>query len=210
MMARRSLGEAFSLCQKAARGAGMEWGVADECGRAAQCILRNRLPLLPLAALLESRESVSPPDADARPLRSAESEKALCPILSGALLSDELELLRRGGGCELEKTAWPILLSPFMAEVAGGAELTWEGARIFAAAGDILWTGDSNSLLAAEVDRVAIHFAPEIPQDACAPACLLPDDALWGRLARLAARTLVPSGAESRARGAGAGLTDND
>ena len=209
-MSRRSLNEAFSLCQKAARGAGMDWGVAEECGHAAKWILRNRLPLFLLPRLLESRKSVSPPDPDSRPLRGAENEKALCPILSGALLSDEAELLVRQGGCRLDRTAWPILLAPFLADVGGGVELEWEGARVFLSAGKVLSTGDSDLLLTAEVDRVAIRFAGEAPKGANAPDYPDPDDALWGRLGRLAARTLVPSDEESRKRGAGAGLTDND
>ena len=158
-MSRRSLNEAFSLCQKAARGAGMDWGAAEECGRAAKWLLHNRLPLFPLSQLLESRESVSPPDPDSRPLRGAENGKALCPILSGALLSDEAELLARQGGCRLDRTMWPILLAPFLAEVGGGIELEWEGARVFLSAGKVFSTGDSDSLLTAETDRVAIRFA---------------------------------------------------
>ena len=209
-MSRRSLSEAFSLCQKAARGAGMDWGAAEECGRAAKWLLRNRLPLFPLPQLLESRIGVSPPDPDSRPLRGAESGKALCPILSGALLSDEAELLVRQGGCRLDETAWPILLAPFLAEIDGGVELEWEGARVFLSAGKVWLTGDSDSLLTAKAGRVAIRFAGEAPKNANAPDYPDPDDALWGRLGRLAARTLVPSGEESRKRGAGAGLTDND
>ena len=209
-MSRRSLSEAFSLCQKAARGAGMDWGVAEECGRAAKWLLRSRLPLFPLPRLLESRQGVSPPDPDSRPLRGAENEKALCPILSGALLSDEAELLARQGGCRMDRTAWPILLAPFLAEIDDGVELEWEGARVFLSAGKVLSTGDSDSLLTAKVDRVAIRFSGEAPKGASAPDYPPPDDALWGRLGRLAARTFVPSGEESRKRGAGAGLTDND
>ena len=128
----RSLGEAFSLLQKAGRGAGMSWGMADECGRAAKWLLRNGLPLLPLAEILEARESLCAPDPDSFPPRGTESfslggtdsfslggmesGKPLCPVSAGAFLCDEAAALP--DAVRLRETAWPILLLPFLADAA--------------------------------------------------------------------------------------------
>ena len=211
-MARRSLGETFSLCQKAARGAGMAWGMADECGRAGRWLLRNHLPLSPLALLLESRATVGFANPDARPLSAASPGCLLCPLSAGALLRDESRRLIREGECGLKNTAHPILLAPFLAGVGAPVMLEWAGAKMILSGGDVWIAGGADGLLleSAPDVRVAVCGMDSIPSGWRAPDFMSADDDSWARLTRLAARILVPSGGESRARGAGAGLTDND
>ena len=220
-MTRRSLGETFSLLQKAARGAGMSWGMADECGRAGRWLLRRRLPLSPLAELLESRETVCAPDPDSSPLCGSAPGRPMCPVAAGVLLCDEAKAL--SGPVRAGETAWPLLLLPFLAEAAArrgdgrpsAAQAEWDGARIIAwpdgAAADSHSSPDA--ILAARTKSVLIRFAdfvPPRPGTALPPAKPDEDDAAWNRLAALAARTLVPSDSVSRRSGAGAGLVDDD
>ena len=207
---RRSLGEAFALCRGAARGAGMPWGMADECGRAARWLVRAQLPLEPLAALLANRRDACAPDPDSRPLRAAVEGKALCPLLTGALLSDEARSLAREGECDLEKTAHPILLTPFLTAIGEDVELKWKGARLFLR-GEAVYVLEEDSLLAEEAERVAVRIrkgAP-IPEGAHLANFPPPDEAVWKWMGALAARTYVPSGEVSR-RDAGAESSDND
>ena len=212
VVTRRSLGEAFALCRAAARGAGLPWGMADECGRAARWLLQNHLPLEPLAALLEHRAGVGAPDPDARPLRAAAAGRALCPLLTGALLADEARALAREGGRDLDKTAWPILLAPFLSGVGEEVEWKWRGARVFLRRGGIWTRSEADALRTAAADWAAVRPRGGdmlIPPDARPAEYPPPPAAFWDRMGALAARTYVPSGEESR-RGAGAGLTDND
>ena len=201
----RSLGEAFSLLQKAARGAGMSWGMADECGRAAKWLLRNGLPLLPLAEILEARESLCAPDPDSFPPRGTESfslggmdsfpprgtesfslcgmesGKPLCPVSAGAFLCDEAAALP--DAVRLRETAWPILLLPFLADAArrreshGGKESN---------------RGNGFAFLA-EWDRARILISPEgarTDSDADASAVFT------ARTESVLIRFAAPSGAE--------------
>lgn len=209
-MSRRSLGEAFSLCRGAARGAGMQWGMADECGRAAQWLLRARLPLSPLASALENHARLSPPDPESRPLCAAEPGGAACPLAAGALLCDEARMLKAEGGRRLGRTALPVLLAPFLARVDSGFLLEWDGAGIFLSGGKVWTVGDAESLSTAETEGAEIRSAASPPAGMAAPDFFLPDESVWARFSALAARTYVPSDAASRAKGAGAGLTDND
>ena len=57
-------------------------------------------------------------------------------------------------------------------------------------------------------DRVVVDLSR--PAVAAPPSRLDPDGGLLGQMRSLAALTLVPESAQSRARGAGAGLTDSD
>ena len=181
----RSLGEAFSLLQKAARGAGMSWGMADECGRAAKWLLRNGLPLLPLAEILEARESLCAPDPDSFPprgtesfslrgtdsfsLRGMESGKPLCPVSAGAFLCDEAAALP--DAVRLRETAWPILLLPFLADAARRREsirgngfallAEWDRARILISPEGARTDSDADAsaVFTARTDSVLIRFA---------------------------------------------------
>ena len=181
----RSLGEAFSLLQKAARGAGMGWGMADECGRAAKWLLRNGLPLLPLAEILEARESLCAPDPDSFPPRGTESfslggtdsfslcgmesGKPLCPVSAGAFLCDEAAALP--DAVRLRETAWPILLLPFLADAARRRESNrgngfaflaeWDRARILIspAGARTESDADASAVLTARTDSVLVRFA---------------------------------------------------
>ena len=181
---RRSLGEAFSLLQKAARGAGMSWGMADECGRAAKWLLRNGLPLLPLAEILEARESLCAPDPDSIPPRGTESfslggtesGKPLCPVSAGAFLCDEAAALP--DAVRLRETAWPILLLPFLADAARRREsirgngfallAEWDRARILISPAGARTDSDADAsaVLTARTDSVLIRFtAPSGAED---------------------------------------------
>ena len=208
-MSRRSLGEAFSLCRGAARGAGMQWGMADECGRAAQWFLRAGLPLAPLASALEEQGRLGAPIPESRPLCASDGG-AMCPLAAGALLCDERRALMRDGGRELGRVGWPVLLGGFLGRVEEGFLLEWEGARFFLSGGRVWTAGGTGALLAGEVERVGVRLAEGAEGGMVAPGFGLPDEGVWGRFLVLAARTYVPSGAVSRARGAGAGVTDND
>ena len=181
----RSLGEAFSLLQKAARGAGMGWGMADECGRAAKWLLRNGLPLLPLVEILEARESLCAPDPDSFPPRGTdsfslggtdsfslcgmESGKPLCPVSAGAFLCDEAAALP--DAVRLRETAWPILLLPFLADAARRRESNrgngfallaeWDRARILISPEGARTDSDADAsaVLTARTESVLIRFA---------------------------------------------------
>lgn len=200
------------MCRAAARGAGLPWGVADECARAARWLLRHRLPLTPLAELLEHREPVAAPNPTTRPLTTTDG-KLLCPLLTGALLSDEAPLFARTGGCDLADAAHPILLAPFVAAWGERAALQWPGARVFFLREEVWVWDEDGALLHREVDHVAVRPpSPDAPPPSPArpPDFPGPDEEVWARLTTLAARTYVPAGESSRTHGAGAGLTDND
>ena len=219
-MSRRSLGESLSLAQKAARGAGLPWGVADECGRAARWLVAKRLPLFPLADVLESHGTggnVCGPDPDSFPLRGTEAGKLLCPLLAGALLCDEARLLSRDGG-ELRGVAFPVLLSPFVSraaeEVGCAFCLRWPGAEVVLSP-DGGCVARGGELLADSAERAEVVPAKETPDGEggeggdVVPLFPESDGGVWERLEELAGRTYVPSGEQSRARGAGPGEEDD-
>ncbi len=214
-----SLNEIRTLAAKAARGAGLPWGVADEAGRAA-CWLEAR-GLAGLPALEGALERLSAPDwrrcfpVPEGAVWRAESGE-IDGLLAGMTLADRAAgplPLDAGGALVLAGVRWPLLAVPFLAAAARVS-----GARLAVSLGDGLPAVGIGPHAAGEACRAlegmtfAETFRIEIAASGAAPPGLprldgaIPvDEELYARLARRAARTHVPESAESRARGAGAG-----
>ena len=217
-----SFNELESLARKAARGAGMTWGMAEEAGRATRWLCERSLPgAEALAALLSIRGDLG---HDAlRPQRPetvggdwrAEAG-ALCPIAAGAALcdfaigSDEAPRIKTG------PMSCPALLLPFAAWTADAAavavEVSWSGMRVALCAGEARLDAPDPAALAADRAQ-AVVVGP------AARACIAATDpALRAEvsreaqkiLERFAHRTYAPATRQSRESGAGAGLSDND
>lgn len=160
----RSLGEIESLAQKATRGAGMDWGIAEDAGKAVRWLSAAGWPgAEALAALLQ--DTAATPWQARRPRTAQLPWQArggwLCPLATGVALCDRAGDLAAGAPLRLGRTAWPLLLVPFIARAASlaGASLHvgWAGVTILHAEGTtraaIL---DPAALAAASVDAVTV------------------------------------------------------
>ena len=129
-----SFGEIEALGRRAARGAGLPWGLAEEAGRAVRILCAAGLDgAAALAGLLaEIRARRDPRLAPVRALdRVWRAEGgALCPIRAGASLSDMARLMPPDG-VGMEGVLVPVLILPFAADVArmleGPVTLSWRG-----------------------------------------------------------------------------------
>ena len=191
-----SLNEIEALAKKAARGAGYDWGLAEEAGQAVRWLLARGLP--GADALLFICEAKDTGDFEQCPLRFG------CALSDGYMSVDGIE------PCEV--TA-PLLIVPFLSwtsrrvktplsvawpdaqfGVSPKGKLRWSGAHLCPKQADITLS----KLAITDVDAVALRHRAEV------------DCETFMSLSAFAARTYAPSTEESRASGAGAGLTDND
>ncbi len=211
-----SLSETEALCTRAARGAGLDWGHAEEAGRAAAWLARQGVPACaPMLRCLQMQPLQLP---DPQPGRWA-GRAVLCPLRSGAALADHALLPEglRDAGLTLETVALPVLLLPFIAQAA-----LLRGTAIKVTAGDVALLlgpdgagGDAGAMgalaehAAADVTLCARteKFAAGQPVAAHSlPATPLP---VWQTLDALALRATVPASKSSLA-GAGGTGSDND
>lgn len=210
-----SLNEIETLARRAARGAGFDWGMAEEAGRAARWLASIALPgPEALADLLEAHDGT--PHALTRPrdVRAATWHAeggTICPIAAGTALCDLARGVVPVRDVTVEACAQPLLLVPFMAMVAQDCatelRMTWAGGD-FAFAADL--RGHTlQSTGTPETVRIRPAVAPDLPLPACQLRYDL-DAAPADRLTRFARRIYAPDSAESRLSGAGAGLSDND
>ncbi len=225
-----SLNEIEAQLRKAARGAGLPWGLAEEAGKAARWLAMHRIRCLPVfAALFEENDGRA---YDEIAIMQIEGMQAggmqaegcwcarggtLCPLIAGAAIVDRADEIAGGRSVELARVAWPILLVPFAATVAtatgASIALEWPGARFTFADGCVR--------LDAALDATAEASAPHASCGRLAGAahgtlakpeiagCVV-DESVWSRLDGFVQRTYVPASEESRLKGAGAGLLDTD
>ena len=213
-----SLNEIEAIGKRAARGAGLPWGLAEEAGKAARWLTARGLPgAEELVEILTQNDGKSygelaPVSADG--VWRAPSGR-LCPLVCGAALCDRAAEIAAGLVIELGATAQPLLLGPYAAGAAKltGAtiELSWAGVVMTLGPDGVAIEGDPADLTMRSVDSVVCRRSGRgvdgRPSDTPGRAV---NAETWSRLNALAHRTFAPATEASRLAGAGAGLTDND
>ena len=214
-----SRNEVASLCMKAARGAGMSWGLAEEAGFAAAWLVQYGING-PSHLYAHLDQAQGRPWRDLCPTVTpgawqAPVGRALCPIALGATLCDYAGLpegIKAGSSLKIGKVVHPILLIPFLAVIAASHSILF----------DIAWTGGtahldggSEALLKAATaldgQQVPITLTARFGKPQAASASKVPciSAEVISALNTLAMRTTVPSSESSRA-GAGSTTPDND
>lgn len=211
-----SRNEIEALCTKAARGAGLSWGHAEEAGFAAGWLHAHGIDgSAALLAHLDRRAGMAWADvcpAVGTGRWQARGRGPICSIALGAALSDHCGLPEGAlnEGLSVGPVSQPILVLPFlsrMAEVLGHAVLLcFDGGEICVDSHGT--SGDTGRLtrLAEASFGLSLGTHPDgsgcLPVYDCAHATLT-------ALGDLAMRTTVPPSERSRAD-AGAGTADND
>ena len=206
-----SLGEIAALATKAARGSGMDWGLADEAGYAVKWLQRRQLPgvaaLCRYLSWRQAGEITIWPDDTAR-------DGHYCPIATGAAYGDGVF----GDDVQFARVRTPLLLIPFISLRAANTPvcLSMENAvfvltqyKLGYSKNDtaILMDSSACQIYAASDDElpamitIANDAIPRVP--VTASACITV-------LNSFAKNTYAPATESSRLAGAGAGLNDND
>lgn len=212
-----SRNEVSSLCMKAARGAGMDWGLAEEAGFAAAWLVQHGFDgpeyLYTHLAQAQGRRWANLCPTVAIGDWHAQDGRSLCPIALGVTLSDYAALpegIVDGCSIRIGPVDHPVLLIPFLTTIAQSTDtlftLEWDG-------GSALIGGDRAALIAA-VKMLTDHRGPlhlsgrsGVAKPAVAAKAPDTDANIITALNALAMRTTVPSSEASRA---GAGSTSND
>ena len=112
-----SRNEIESLALKAARGAGMSWGLAEEASVAAGWLAARDLPWADtLVDVLAQAHTTSTPQIVGHVIAPSRPGTRLCPIMTGALLSD---LGPPTSAMEVRDVLAPVWLAPFLARWTG-------------------------------------------------------------------------------------------
>jgi hypothetical protein len=200
-----SLGETAALALKAARGAGLSWGMAEEAAGAVFWLHQRGLP--GISALCGYLDVCG---------HDRTGEDALCPLETGSALSDGTRPcpVNADDQLDLGLVKAPLLMLPFVATIPPGT--VWLTAQGFG--NDVPCSTDappdhwqSGWLRGTAFCQLTLGATVQIDQGR-ASQTRLPDQfaCCVERLTGYAHRTYAPATSQSRLAGAGAGLTDND
>ena len=208
-----SLNEIEGLSYKAARGAGMSWGLAEEAAFATRWLaVRDANWGRSLIALLERHGDTAAPALRELEMSSSRAGVAMCPIHAGAAVADLLPFNNR---MTLHDVLLPVWLLPFAERIARATlnvELTWSTGVCSVRADAPLPLSASElpeRLEWLRIERRASNRTDSATRSAI-PAGVPADPGDWAKLETWAHRTYVPASLKSRLAGAGAGLSDND
>lgn len=217
MSHRMTLAETESYLRKVARACGLDWGIAEEAGKAARWLAAFDLPgpeiaFAHLQNLRNKSYIESIPDCSAEPWQAPGG--LLCPIVTGAALADRSAQMLDGHEFRLGRTAYPLLLVATLGQAARHHDTAfatcWGEVRVHCFGHDLQIIGQHQDLLLAETDRVSCFQAGDaIPEIGASTLAYEIDEDSFRKIDALAFETYAPATAASRA-GAGAGLTDND
>lgn len=212
-----TLAETEFYLRKAARACGLDWGLAEEAGKAARWLAAFDLPgpefmLAHLQQLAGKDYLAFIPQGDASPWRADGGQ--LCPIITGAALADRSARMLGGTEFTLGPTAYPLLLAATVGQAARCHQTVfttaWAGVRVSCFENGLSIDGSHDDLLLTGVDAVSCQQENlSTPQRVPSTLAYTIDSEIFKVLTDLAFTTYVPATTESRA-GAGAGLTDND
>lgn len=212
-----SLGETRALAVKAARGAGLPWGLAEEAGFAAQWLQRRSAPgVAALAQYLGWRQkNQTAINALQRLSEEPVAGGIYCPLALGSAIADAKQLYIHVPVMVRQ----PLLLAPFLAISSSrtASTLVFSGAKIILSATTLRTSANRETLLS---DQAVVHMhSVDSSDDFTGIAGNHPVE--HRRVAqtevthievlrKLAAHTYAPATTESRLSGAGAGTSDND
>jgi len=205
-----SIGEIGALATKAARGSGLDWGLAEEAGYAVKWLHRRELPgVTALCRYLSWRYDGN--------IMGWPEETGIyghyCPIAIGAAYGDGAF----GDEAKFSRIKTPLLLIPFVAiRVAEKPlEINIGSSRFYLAKDQIGYTNSHTEILSdAGACQISIGKSslPNITIASVSDLARVPDSAIHcvSILEGFAKNTYAPATDESRLVGAGAGLDDND
>jgi len=196
---RRTLSEIGSTCQKAARGAGCLWGLAEEAGTAARILESAGLPGSECVAAILSSDRVCP--------CTCLASGPVCGIAAAAGISDRIQEVPSNGSVAMGEIVGPILMAAPLVLAARRTGFSYmlsiDGVE-FRIGCDGIEGNIANFDFRATATAVAVARS-EPPQR---PSPFTPNSReisieAWRALEALAAETLVPESAQSRSSGAG-------
>ena len=211
--------ELRTLAARAAKGAYMPWGLAEDAAASLAWLERHDIsairPFVDLLTANDGKDAAQLAPVFGRDETGLRKRARICPIMAGAYLSDLKGANLGDGSLAIENVNSPVLLAPFLVWVARdlGRSLWIEWGKVLAHVGGEaveIVSGREELELSMRQD-VAISFAPGVPEltRAIRPRTEISNDNRL-MLERFVQRTLLPESDLSRASGAGGARIDDE
>ena len=200
----RSLSEIDTTSKRASKAAGFSWGVAEEIGKAIRSLELFGLPgIKNLNLYLNKIEKKHPEKVNK--IDQENKSKELCPIYCGVAFLDQCQKLEILKKIKFYNINYPILILPFISKAS---EILGKKILIQFKKSSFLMNFNK-SILLNNLEKKTIEIVDEATIEFLENENSFSDKE-WKELYKLSENTFVKETDSLRAKGAGAGLTDND
>ena len=200
----QSLSEIDTISKRASKAAGFSWGVAEEIGKAVRSLELFGLPGIKNLNLYLNKIEKNHPEK-VNKIDKENKNKELCPIYCGVAFLDQCQQLEILKNIKFYNVNYPILILPFISKAS---EIL--GKKILIQFNNCSFLMNFNkSILSKNLEKQFINLVDEISIEFLEDNNLFSDQD-WKELYALSEKTFVEETDSLKAKGAGAGLTDND
>jgi len=202
----KSFSEIDTTSKRASKAAGFSWGVAEEIGKSVRSLELFGLPgIINLNQYLKKIKKKHPTKITKIEKENKTDDKELCPIYSGIALLDNCLELEKLKSIKFYNVNFPLLILPFISkasEIIGKKILVkYDNTSFLLNFDKSIFSKNIDKQVQLLTNTISIEFIENknsfSEQD-------------WKELYKLSEETFVAESDSSKAKAAGAGLTDND
>ena len=200
----QSLSEIDTTSKRASKAAGFSWGIAEEIGKAIRNLELFGLPGISNLNLYLKKIKKKHP-AKIKKIIKENKNKELCPIYCGVAFLDQCKQLENFKVIKFFNINYPLLILPFISKASYIL-----GKKILIRFNKSSFLLNFNkSILSKDIDKQFSALASEVIVEFLENKNSFSNQE-WKELYKLSEETFVEESDTLKAKGAGAGLTDND
>ena len=202
----KSFSEIDTTSKRASKAAGFSWGVAEEIGKSVRSLELFGLPgIINLNQYLKKIKKKHPTKITKIEKENKTDDKELCPIYSGIALLDNCLELEKLKSIKFYNVNFPLLILPF---VSKASEIIGKKILVKYDNTSFLLNFDK-SIFSKNIDKQVQLLANTISIEFIENKNSFSEQD-WKELYKISEETFVDESDSSKAKAAGAGLTDND
>ena len=199
-----SLSEIDTTSKRASKAVGFSWGIAEEIGKAVRSLELFGLPgIKNLNLYLNKIEKKHPTKINK--IDKDNKSKELCPIYCGVAFLDQCKKIEILKNIKFYNVNYPILILPFISKAS---EILGKKILIQFNNSSLLMNFNK-TILSQNLEKQVIDVVDEISIEFLENNNSFSEQE-WKKLYKLSEKTFVDETDSLKAKGAGAGLTDND
>jgi len=202
----RSFSEIDTTAKRASKAAGFSWGIAEEIGKSIRSLELFGLPgIINLKNYLKKIKQKHPKKIAKIEKENKIDDRELCPIYSGIALLDSCLELEKLKSIKFYNLSYPLLILPFISKAS---EVISKKILIQYDNTSFLLNFDK-SIFSKNIDKQVQSLANVVNIEFIENKNSFSEQD-WKELYKLSEETFVDESDSSKAKAAGAGLTDND
>ena len=203
----QSFSEIDTTSKRASKAAGFAWGIAEEIGKNMRNLEMFGLPGVKNLSLYLQKIKKNPTDRTKKITKENKPQsKEFCPIHCGVVFLDNCKMLETLKSIKFFNVSYPLLLLPFLSRAS---DILGKKIYVQYEENNFLLNFDKTIFSKNIKNDQVISLAKEVSIEFLENNNSFSDQE-WKELYKLSEETFVEETDSLKAKGAGAGLTDND